>query len=119
MNVLLIASLLAAMWAETQGRRAARPLIASAALVSALSLAGVPFDFRLWLSIDVAVICAIELCGPVGKSERAIMALFPVAWVFYQVQPPWWNDAVTLIVSAQFLLTVPWDRLEQRIWRTA
>lgn len=114
---LLICSLLAGMWAEKNGSVAARPLIASVGLVCALTLLGVPFDFGLWVSIDVAAICIIEALGRVGKKERAIMALFPVAWVLYHLQPPWWRDGVSLIVTAQFLLTVPWDRLEQRVWK--
>lgn len=117
MAVLLVLALLGAMWAEKHGNRTPRPLIASAALVSILTLLGVPFDFGLWVSIDVAVIYAIERTSKVGEAERAIFALFPPAWVLYHLQPPGWSDAVTVIVSLQFLLTVPWDRLEQRIWK--
>lgn len=114
---LFILALLAAMWAEKQGNRAARPLIASAALTCALSLLGVGFDFMLWVSIDVAVIYAIERSGKVGEAEHAIFALFPPAWVLYHLQPPGWNDAVALIVALQFLLTLPWDRLGERVWK--
>lgn len=113
----LIASLLAAMWAERNGNRAARPLIASAALTCALTLLGVRFDFGLWLSIDIAVIYAIERTAQVGSAERTIFALFPPAWILYHLQLPGWSEAVAVIVSLQFLLTVPWDRLEQRIWK--
>jgi hypothetical protein len=114
-GVLLIGSLLAAMWAEKQGSRTARPLIASAALTCAMTLLGAPFDFSLWVSIDIAVIYIIERSGRIGDAERAIFALFPPAWVLYHLQPPGWHDAVAVIVSLQFLLTVPWDRLV--IWK--
>lgn len=113
----LIPALLACMWAEAHGNRTARPLIASAALTCALTLLGVGFDFGLWLSIDVAVIYAIERSGKVRVAEQAIFALFPPAWVLYHLQPPGWNDAVALIVALQFLLTVPWDRLTERVWK--
>jgi hypothetical protein len=113
---LLIPALLAALWAESVGSRTARPLIASAALSCALSLADVPFDFGVWLSIDVAVIYATERTSSIGDRERAIFALFPPAWVLYNLQPPGWRDAVILIVALQFLLTVPWDRLPQTVW---
>lgn len=116
-NALLLLSLVAAMWAEKQGNCAARPLIASAGLVCVLTLLGVPFDFGLWVSIDAAVIAAIETYCAMRRYEWAIIALFPVAWVLYHTQPPGWRDYVTLIVSLQFLLTVPWDLLEQRIWK--
>lgn len=116
-HALLLASLIAAMWAETTGNRAARPLLASAALTCALTLLGVRFDFGLWLSIDVAVIYAIERTGRLREAEHAIFALFPPAWVLYHLQPPGWSEAVEAIVALQFLLTVPWDRLGDRVWK--
>lgn len=116
-SLVLIPSLLAAMWAEAKGNRAARPLIASAALSCILALLGVPFDFGLWLSIDVAVIYAIERTARVKEAEQAIFALFPPAWVLYHLQPTGWREAVAVIVALQFLLTVPWDRLGERVWK--
>jgi hypothetical protein len=116
-SLLVILALLACMWAEANGNRTARPLIASAALTCVLSLLGVPFDFGLWLSIDVAVIYAIERTGRMGESEQAIFALFPPAWVLYHLQPAGWRDAVAVIVALQFLLTVPWDRFGERVWK--
>lgn len=116
-GALVILALVAAMWAEKNGNRTARPLIASAGLTSALTLLGVPFNFGLWLSIDVAVIHAIERTSKVREAEQAIFALFPPAWVLYHLQPPGWNDAVAVIVALQFLLTVPWDRLGEHVWK--
>lgn len=113
---LLIFALLAGMWAESQGNRAVRPLIASVALICALSLLGVPFDAGLWISVDIGVIYLIEKTSKIGASERAIFALFPPAWVLYISQPPGWRDAVAVIVALQFFLTVPWDRFGQRVW---
>lgn len=115
--VLLIGSLLAALWAERHGSAPARPLIASAALICALTTAEVPFDLFLWVTIDVAVIYAIERTSQVGAAEKAIFALFPPAWVLYHMQPPGWSEAISVIVSLQFLLTVPWNRLEQWVWK--
>lgn len=113
---LFVLALLGGLWAARHGNRAAWALLGSTMLTSALILARVPFDFGLWLLIDVAVIVAIE-SGPVRKQERAVIALFAPAWVLYHLMPPWADKAITLIVAAQFFLVVPWDRLEQRIWK--
>lgn len=117
MSIVLIAALLGGMWAEKNGNRTARPLIASVALICLLTLCGVQFDMGLWVMVDVAVIYAIERTTRLGEAEHGIIALFPPAWVLYHFQPPGWQNLVTVIVALQFLLTLPWDRLEQLIWK--
>jgi hypothetical protein len=98
--------------------RAAWALSASAGLTAVLRLAGVPFDMGLWMLIDIAVIAVVERGHPTER-ERFIAPLMVLCWTLYQLQlngQPLAQPAITLIVALQFLLTVPWDRLGQRIW---
>jgi hypothetical protein len=93
-------------------------LSASLAATSVLRLIGVPFDMGLWIAIDIAVVAAIETGKPDAK-DWAVITLMPVCWPLYQLYQngnPLAQPAITLIVALQFLLTVPWDRLGQRIW---
>lgn len=115
-GALLILAILVGLWAAWRGSVAACALLGSAGLTSALSLLGVPFDFGLWLLIDAGVIAVVERYGKVREGERAIFVLFLPAWVLYHLQPEGWRDLVAVIVALQFLLTVSWDRLGQRVW---
>lgn len=121
-DALFLLSLLCGLFGAGRGSRVAWALLASTALSSALILAGAPFDLATWIMIDVAVIVAAEYGRTPTASERGALALFPVAWVLYHLQPAWWNDALTLIVAAQFLLVTPWGRFLEPSpleWRTA
>lgn len=115
-DALTVFALIGGLWAADRGVWSAWPLIASAALSSALILARVPFDIGLWVLIDAAAIVAIE-AGPVRTQERIVIASFVPVFVLYQTQPEWWPQAVCLIVALQFLVITPWDRLgELRTW---
>lgn len=115
------------------GNRFAWPLLASAAVSTALRLAQTPFMPLAWMAIDLAVILGMvviwwlnirEGMSPLKERELAIIALFLPAWALYFWQPQWWVTAVELIVAAQLIASFPhrraWDRLKPvlaRLWR--
>lgn len=100
------------------GSRAALPLLASVALSYALDATGAYFETGLWIAIDICVIVTI-LSFRERVSDWLIVGLFPVMWVMYFL-PPWAAyNGVSLLMALQFVFTLPWIRIWDRIKRTA
>lgn len=87
--------------AALAGNRTAWPLLASFAVATALCWNG-EFVPALWIGIDLAVIMAILLLGN-GWRDALILALFPVAWLFY-FSSEWSGFVAWAVVITQFLL---------------
>lgn len=92
-------------------------LLASVATTSAFAWLGVPFDWRLWGAIDIAVIGAILASG-MTATDWLILPLFIPAWISYGEPNAFAHDVTTAIVSIQLLLTFPaanvWKRIKQK-----
>ena len=90
------------------GNRTAAPLLASYGLTTVLCAIGY-YNIAVWLLID-SVVIAIIAARKTTLGDKIILSLFPVAWVGYAL------ESITFIVTwavvmAQFLITVPWQRL--------
>ncbi len=105
---LLFAVLCALCGAREDGRFnvPALALLASVATTSAFVWLEVPFDWRLWGAIDLAVIFAI-VSGKMTWGDWLILPLFIPAWVSYAKPDAFAHDVTTVIVSIQLLLTFP------------
>lgn len=110
-----------AFWRGEDGRLVlnipALALLASVAATSAFVWLGVPFDWRLWGAIDLAVIGAI-LVSRMTATDWLILPLFIPAWISYGEPDAFAHGLTTLAVSAQLLLTFPaanvWKRIKQK-----
>lgn len=84
----------------------AAALLASNAFTFALCRAGVPFNFVLWVVVDLVVIL-IVIRPEMTRRDLVILALFAPIWALYLLRPEWWAQAVILTVVVQMLLTFP------------
>ena len=92
------------------GNRTAWALLASVGLCFAFDYARVPFNFVLWLLIDLGVVLVI-IRPRMTKTDCVILALFIPAWCFYLLPPDtrFWGSFV--VVVAQLALTFPVEAL--------
>lgn len=96
------------------GSRAALFLLASVALSYGLEASGAHFETGLWVAIDLCV-----MAGVLMYRQWLIAALFLPMWAMYFL-PPWEAYyGVSLLMSAQFLFTLPWQRILARVQRSA
>lgn len=98
------------------GSRSAWALLASAALCWALDATGADFETGLWLAIDLAVIAAI-LIWRNRASDWIVLALFLPIWALYLADEYTRYYAVTFLIMAQFIITLPWRSIGQRAVR--
>jgi hypothetical protein len=92
------------------GNRTAWALLASVGLCFGFGYAEVPFNFVVWVLIDLAV--ALTIIRPtMTKADCVILALFIPAWCFYLLPPDtrFWGSFV--VVVAQLVLTFPAEAL--------
>lgn len=105
-------------WQSVKRNRAPLALLASLALcVLVLEPLGMPFDWVLWVGIDLAVIAAL-LRHPVSDTptrDIVILSLFVPAWVFYSMEPPVRFQGGLAVVITQLLLTFPAEDLQRWI----
>ena len=83
--------------------RAAIALLLNFALATALCWSEVPFNFWLWVLIDLAAALAI-FNDDMTREEIAINLLFPVAWAAYLIGGEVREWGAAAVVLAQFLL---------------
>jgi hypothetical protein len=121
---ILVVAVIAGCVGARKGNRFAWPLLASVAVSTVLRIAETPFMPLAWMAIDLAVVLGMVLIWwfnikqnlpPLRKRELAIIALFLPAWALYFWQPPWWVNAVELIVAAQLLASFPFRRAWNRV----
>lgn len=98
------------------GNRTAWILLASVGLCLALDRYQVPFNFVLWLLIDLVVILAI-LRPDLTKADCVVLALFVPAWVFYLMPPDTRFTGSFAVVVAQLLLTFPAEAMRKGVKR--
>jgi len=103
-----LVSVLCGCLSAWKGSRTAWALLASAAVSSGLIWAGVPFDIKIWRTIDILVVACIAT-GPLGAKDLLILSLFIPIWSLYE--RPYAGDGINLIVAAQLVLTLPFARL--------
>lgn len=96
------------------GNRTAWPLLASAAASFMLDYYRVPFSLPLWLLIDFLAMCGIVMLAEDGNEwprltfrDKAVLALFPVAWAFYFVPDPLRCNGSTAAVIVQLAICFP------------
>ena len=100
------------------GSRAAWPLLASVGLSYVLDATGAYFEMGLWIAIDICVMVTV-LTFRNRLSDWLIVALFPVIWAMYYM-PPWAAyNGVSMLMALQFVFTLPWVRVWDRVKRTA
>lgn len=91
-------------------------LLASVATTSIFVALSVPFDWRLWGAIDLAVIGVI-LLSRMTATDWLILPLFIPAWIAYGKPDAFAHGLTTITVSVQLLLTFPaanvWKRIKQ------
>jgi hypothetical protein len=92
------------------GNRTAWVLLASVGLCFAFGELRIPFNFIIWVLIDLAVILAI-IRPTMTKADCIILALFVPAWCFYLLPPDprFWGSFV--VVVAQLVFTFPVEAL--------
>lgn len=101
--------------------RTAWALLASVGLCFALDYLGAPFNFVLWMLIDLAVVLVI-IRPTMTKTDCVIIALFIPAWCFYLLPADtrFWGSFV--VVVAQLVLTFPVEALRSALvslWRNS
>lgn len=111
---LLALASLAALTGACARNVTAAALLGSLVFSLGLIAVGVPFNFLLWMGIDVVVI-AFVIRHDMKQRDLAILALFLPIWALYLTMPPWWVEAIKTIVAAQMLLTFP----IRRTWAAA
>jgi hypothetical protein len=116
LDVLLAVAALAALAGAVTRNPTALALLGSNAFTIALCKLDVPFNFVLWVMVDLVVVLLV-MRPTMTRIDVAILALFGPIWVLYIVQPDWWAQAVILGVSAQMFLTFPFCRLWRPILR--
>lgn len=102
------------------GNRTAWPLLASAAAGFLLDYYGASFSLALWLLIDFLAMCGIVMLADHGNEwprltgrDKAVLALFPLAWPFYFAPDPLRCDGSTVVVIVQLAICFP----VRRAWR--
>lgn len=102
------------------GNRTAWPLLASVGLCKVMERYEVPYDWRLWVSIDLAVIALIfALAWKRGltRADWVVLALFAPAFVAYALPPDPRYFITMATVICQLMLTFPaanaWGRLKR------
>lgn len=90
------------------GNRTAWALLASVAMCIGLDHFAVPFNFVLWILIDLVVILFI-IRPTMTATDCVILALFVPAWVFYLLPPEPRFLGGFVVVVMQLLLTFPAD----------
>lgn len=90
-------------WEALRQNRAAVALLLNFALATTLCWSGVPFNFWLWVLIDVAT--ALAIFNPdMRREEIAINLLFPVGWIAYLIGGEVREWGAAAVVVAQFML---------------
>jgi hypothetical protein len=97
----------AVLGALTRNRTAVM-LLASALLCLGMNYVQVPFNFVVWMLIDLAVVSGI-IHYKMTRTDCVIIALFIPAWCFYLLpaETRFWGTFV--VVVAQLALTFPVD----------
>lgn len=92
----------------TTGNRTAFALLASVLICLAMNYGEVPFNFVVWMLIDLVIVLAI-IHPKMTKVDCVILALFIPAWCFYLLPADtrFWGTFV--VVVAQLTLTFPVD----------
>jgi hypothetical protein len=111
-DALLILAVLCGCAGAMAGDRVAWPLLVSLGICVAMDVEGVEFDAELWMLIDVLVSLAIVNADMVKDPQAhcrqwAIVALFPPAFVLYQMDASVRYIGCSAVVIAQLLLTFP------------
>lgn len=108
-DALLAIGIVAAAAGIAARNMTAAALLATNAFTIGLDRLGVPFNFVLWIVVDLAAILCI-MHPTMTRRDVAVIALFGPAWVLYLVQGEWPTNATKAVVSAQMLLTFPVKR---------
>lgn len=106
---LLAIAALAALTGSLARNVTAAALLGSLVFSLGLIAVGVPFNFLLWMGIDVVVILFI-VRPDMKRRDLVILALFLPVWAIYLTMPAWCAEAIKTIVAAQMLLTFPLRR---------
>jgi hypothetical protein len=103
--VFWLAVAFAVLGAATRNRTA-MALLASVAVCIALSYAQVPFNFVVWMLLDLVIVLVI-IHPKMTKTDCVILALFIPAWCFYLLPADtrFWGTFVIVVV--QMALTFP------------
>lgn len=99
--------------------RTAIALLGSVMVCMAMNYAQVPFNFVVWMLIDLVIVLVI-IHPKMTKVDCVILALFIPAWCFYLLPADtrFWGTFV--VVVAQLTLTFPLDALRGALaglWR--
>lgn len=113
-DALLVIAVLCGLVGAWQRKRASIALLASTALTSVFVWLEVPFDWRMWGAIDLAVILAI-VSERMTVADWVILLLFIPAWVAYGEPDAFAHDFTTALVSAQLILTFPAKDMFRRL----
>jgi hypothetical protein len=100
------------------GNRTAWALLASVGLCFAFDHFGVPFNFVVWMLIDLAVV-AVIIRPTMTAVDCIVIALFIPAWCFYLLPAETRFAGSFAVVVAQLVLTFPVEALRGalvRLW---
>lgn len=106
LDLLLVTGCLAAVAGAVARNLTAIALLASFAFSEALCKLGVPFNFVLWVVIDLLVIICI-IRPDMRHRELVVLALFLPIWALYIAWPQWGPQAIETLAAVQMLLTFP------------
>jgi hypothetical protein len=98
------------------GNRTAWALLASVGMCLGLEHFAVPFNFFLWLLIDLAVILII-IRPEMTVADVVVLALFIPAWVSYLLPPEPRFGVSMAVVIAQLALVFPAETVRRGIVR--
>ncbi len=107
---LTVGVIAALMWDRT-----AWALLVGHSLAQALIDRGVPFEWTLWLPIDLCILAAIARSN-MKLVDVLIVGLFPLAWIGYEMDGWAGYYLVLAVVELQLLLTLPLAKLQKVGW---
>lgn len=96
------------------GNRTAWALLASVGLCFGFEYFAIPFNFVVWMLIDLAVVAAI-IRPAMTAADCVILALFIPAWCFYLLPPDTRFVGSFVVVVAQLALTFPVEPLRRAL----
>jgi hypothetical protein len=113
-NALFIFALLCALAGAWRGNRTAWALVTGSAVAAGFVWADFPFNPAIWFLIDIAIIAAISATARAfSLRDTFVVLLFLPSWALYFTDELWAVRVTDIIVSAQLLLTGPWEWVRQ------
>lgn len=116
-DALFLLSVICGCVAALRGNRTAAALLIATAVGSLMTLSGIDFNAYVWITIDLGVIC-VALGPKMNYADMAVAVLFVPIWSLYTVDGWAAYYAVSLLTSAQFIVTFPFTDVLGRVLRT-